>query len=115
MASFESQFTAYAKYSRPKSDGRRISLSQSDKWMRQAQIFDDKVTQADTALAFNNLHRETLPIEEYKKFIDNFAEAKRLDSAAILDKMTKCGPPIEERSRIESVVLKKVEDPSGYI
>ncbi|XP_015188463.1 PREDICTED: TPPP family protein CG45057-like [Polistes dominula] len=115
MASFESQFTAYAKYSRPKSDGRRISLSQSDKWMRQAQIFDDKITQADTALAFNNLHRETLPIEEYNKFIDDFAESKRLDSSVIRDKMTKCGPPTEERSRIESVILKKVEDPSGYV
>lgn len=55
MDTFESQFTAYAKYSNTKSDGRYISLSQSNKWMRQANIFTDKLTQADTEIHFNNL------------------------------------------------------------
>ncbi|KAL2728100.1 tubulin polymerization-promoting protein isoform X2 [Vespula maculifrons] len=115
MDTFESQFTAYAKYSNTKSDGRYISLSQSNKWMRQANIFTDKLTQADTEIHFNNLHREALNIEDYKKFINNLAKAKRLDPLVIQAKMTKCGPPIEDRSRIESVVLQKIDDPSGYI
>ncbi|KAK2585375.1 hypothetical protein KPH14_010050 [Odynerus spinipes] len=115
MATFEAQFTAYAKYTNPKSDGMRISLTQSNKWMRQAKIFNDKVTQEDAALAFNNLHRELLTIEDYKKFIDDFAQAKRLNPAVIKEKMAKCGPPVEDRTRIESVVLKNVEDPSGYV
>ncbi|KAL2726700.1 tubulin polymerization-promoting protein isoform X2 [Vespula squamosa] len=115
MDTFESQFTAYAKYSNSKSDGRFISLSQSNKWMRQADIFTDKFTQADTELHFYELHREKLDVEDYKKFINNLAKAKKLDPRVIITKMTKCGPPIEDRSRIESVVLQKIDDPSGYI
>ncbi|XP_035722278.1 tubulin polymerization-promoting protein homolog [Vespa mandarinia] len=115
MDKFESQFIAYAKYSKSKSGGKRITLSQSDKWMRQAEIFNDKITQADTALHFNDLHREALDIEDYKKFIINLAKAKHLDPHVIQEKMIKCGPPIEDRSRVESVVLEKIEDPSGYI
>lgn len=34
-ASFAEQFKAYAKFGDPKSDGRQITLSNSDKWMKQ--------------------------------------------------------------------------------
>lgn len=33
--SFAEQFKAYAKFGDPKSDGRQITLSNSDKWMKQ--------------------------------------------------------------------------------
>ena len=47
------QFGAFAKYGDTKSDGTAITLSQSDKWMKQAKVIDGRaVTTTDTAIAF---------------------------------------------------------------
>lgn len=37
-ASFKDQFKAFSKFGDVKSDGKFITLSQSDKWMKQAQV-----------------------------------------------------------------------------
>jgi p25-alpha len=37
-ASFTEQFKAFSKFGDVKSDGKHITLSQSDKWMKQAQV-----------------------------------------------------------------------------
>lgn len=37
-ASFKDQFKLFCKYGDVKSDGKLITLSQSDKWMKQAQV-----------------------------------------------------------------------------
>jgi p25-alpha len=47
------QFRAFAKFGDSKADGKLISLSQSDKWMKQAKIIDGKkITTTDTGIYF---------------------------------------------------------------
>ena len=50
------QFRAYAKFGDSKADGKVISLSQSDKWMKQAKVIDGKkITSTDTGIYFKKL------------------------------------------------------------
>jgi len=47
------QFKAFSKFGDTKSDGKHITLSQSDKWMKQAKVIDGKsISTTDTAIHF---------------------------------------------------------------
>lgn len=47
------QFKLFSKFGDTKSDGKHITLSQSDKWMKQAKVIDGKtITTTDTAIHF---------------------------------------------------------------
>lgn len=51
--SFATSFKAFSKFGDPKSDGKLITLSQSDKWMKQAKVIDGKkITTTDTGIHF---------------------------------------------------------------
>jgi len=53
-ATLESQFVAFSKFGDSKSDGKTITLTNSDKWMKQAHVIDGKhITTTDTGIAFN--------------------------------------------------------------
>lgn len=50
----EQQFVNFSKFGDTKSDGTTITLTQSDKWMKQAKVIDGKkITTTDTGIAFN--------------------------------------------------------------
>lgn len=50
---FLSSFKAFSKFGDTKSDGKHITLSQSDKWMKQAKVIDGKkITTTDTGIYF---------------------------------------------------------------
>lgn len=50
---FLASFKAFSKFGDPKSDGKLITLSQSDKWMKQAKVIDGKkITTTDTGIYF---------------------------------------------------------------
>lgn len=54
--SFSEQFKLFSKFGDTKSDGRLLSLSQSDKWMKQAKVIDGKhITTTDTGIHFKKL------------------------------------------------------------
>jgi hypothetical protein len=54
--SFKAQFKAFSKFGDTKSDGRHLTLSQSDKWMKQAKVIDGKrITTTDTGIYFKKL------------------------------------------------------------
>jgi hypothetical protein len=54
--SFKAQFKAFSKFGDTKSDGRNLTLSQSDKWMKQAKVIDGKkITTTDTGIYFKKL------------------------------------------------------------
>lgn len=53
--SFKEIFEAFAKYGDKNSDGKTITLSNSDKWMKQASVFDKKLTTVDTGICFKKL------------------------------------------------------------
>lgn len=51
--SFVASFKAFSKFGDTQSNGKLITLSQSDKWMKQAKVIDNKkITTTDTGIYF---------------------------------------------------------------
>lgn len=91
---FLSSFKAFSKFGDTKSDGKNITLSQSDKWMKQAKVIDGKkITTTDTGIYFKKQKSMKLNVEQYKSFLDELAKAKKIELAEIKNKMANCGPP----------------------
>ncbi|KYN40807.1 Transmembrane emp24 domain-containing protein eca [Trachymyrmex septentrionalis] len=92
--SFLASFKAFSKFGDPKSDGKLITLSQSDKWMKQAKVIDGKkITTTDTGIYFKKHKSTKLGIEQYKTFLEELAKSKKVELAEIKKKMANCGPP----------------------
>lgn len=92
--SFKEAFKAFSKFGDPKSDGKVITLSQSDKWMKQAKVIDGKkITTTDTAIHFKKLKSVKLGIDDYQKFLDDLAKNKKVELDEIKKKLTTCGQP----------------------
>lgn len=54
MTTLEQQFISFTKFGDPKADGKTITLSKSDKWMKQAKLLDGVTLKlTDTGVAFN--------------------------------------------------------------
>ena len=67
--------------SQTKAQGDLITLSQSDKWLRQAKVIDEwNVTTTDTAIAFRKISRGStrLSYPGWLVFLRELAETKRL-------------------------------------
>ncbi|KAG7190365.1 hypothetical protein KM043_006476 [Ampulex compressa] len=92
--SFLASFKAFSKFGDPKSDGKLITLSQSDKWMKQAKVIDGKkITTTDTGIYFKKHKSTKLGLEQYKAFLEELAKSKKVDLAEMKKKMASCGPP----------------------
>lgn len=90
---FKESFKAFSKFGDTKSDGKHITLSQSDKWMKQAKVIDKKITTTDTAIHFKKLKSMKLSPSDYNKFLEDLATTKKVDLAEIKNKMANCGAP----------------------
>ncbi|XP_059053972.1 tubulin polymerization-promoting protein homolog [Achroia grisella] len=91
---FKDAFKAFSKFGDPKSDGKQITLSQSDKWMKQAKVIDGKkITTTDTAIHFKKLKTLKVGVEDYSKFLDDLAKSKKIELDEIKRKLTTCGQP----------------------
>ncbi|KAI4503071.1 hypothetical protein M0802_002115 [Mischocyttarus mexicanus] len=92
--SFLTNFKAFSKFGDPKSDGKLITLSQSDKWMKQAKVIDGKkITTTDTGIYFKKHKSMKLGIEQYKAFLEELAKSKKVDLTEMKNKMANCGAP----------------------
>ncbi|XP_041772693.1 tubulin polymerization-promoting protein homolog isoform X1 [Anopheles merus] len=92
-AAFKEQFKAFSKFGDTKSDGKHLTLSQSDKWMKQAKVIDKKITTTDTGIHFKKLKSMKLTYEDYNKFLDDLAKTKKVELDEIKNKMANCGAP----------------------
>ncbi|XP_037904955.1 tubulin polymerization-promoting protein homolog isoform X2 [Hermetia illucens] len=86
-------FKAFAKFGDIKSDGKHITLSQSDKWMKQAKVIDKKITTTDTGIYFKKLKSVKVSYEDYLKFLEDLAKAKKVELSEIKNKLANCGAP----------------------
>jgi len=87
-------FKLFSKFGDTKSDGKLITLSQSDKWMKQAKVIDGKkITTTDTGIHFKKLKSLKVPLSDYKKFLEDLAKTKNVDLEEIKKKMVECGAP----------------------
>lgn len=92
--SLEANFKAFAKFGDPKSDGKLITLSNSDKWMKQAGVVDGKsITTTDTGIYFKKLKSQRVEITQYKAFLEDMAKSKKIEIEEIVKKLTHCGAP----------------------
>lgn len=105
MESFENQFAAFSKFGDTKSNGTAITLSQSDKWMKQANVFGKKITTTDTAIHFRKLKSMKLNLSEYNAFISDLAKAKGINLNDMKNKMISCGAPQVTKAKTVSKLL----------
>ncbi|KAA0201262.1 hypothetical protein HAZT_HAZT009478 [Hyalella azteca] len=88
------QFKAFSKFGDSKSDGKQLTLSQSDKWMKQAKVIDGKtITTTDTAITFKKFKQMKIAYPDYEKYLAELAKYKNQDLEAIKDKLKNCGTP----------------------
>lgn len=92
-AAFKEQFRAFSKFGDTKSDGKHLTLSQSDKWMKQAKVIDKKITTTDTGIHFKKLKSMKLTLDDYNKFLEDLAKTKKVPLDEIKHKMADCGAP----------------------
>lgn len=90
---FKERFKAFSKFGDTKSDGKSITLSQSDKWMKQAKVIDKKISTTDTGIHFKKLKSLKVSLTDYNKFLDDLATTKKVDLAEIKSKMSACDLP----------------------
>lgn len=90
---FKETFKAFSKFGDKISDGKHITLSQSDKWMKQAKVIDKKITTTDTGIHFKKLKALKVSFSDYNKFLEDLAATKKVDLAEIKDKLANCGAP----------------------
>ncbi|XP_021698602.1 TPPP family protein CG45057 isoform X2 [Aedes aegypti] len=93
IAAFKEQFKAFSKFGDTKSDGKHLTLSQSDKWMKQAKVIDKKITTTDTGIHFKKLKSMKLSFADYNTFLEDLAKTKKVELDEIKSKMANCGAP----------------------
>ncbi|XP_030239519.1 TPPP family protein CG45057 isoform X2 [Drosophila navojoa] len=113
---FADQFKAFSKFGDSKSDGRQITLSQSDKWMKQAKVFDKQITTTDTGIHFKKFKALKITLPDYNKFLEDLAKTKKVELATIKQKMASCGAPgVQQVSAGKAAAaVDRLTDPSKY-
>nr|CAH7766663.1 unnamed protein product [Callosobruchus chinensis] len=99
--SLEDQFVLFSKFGDTKADGKTITLTQIDKWFKQASIFDKRLTTTDTAISFGKLKSKTITCKDFCSFIDDLANQKKIPADEIKDKLVvSCGQPGMTKARL---------------
>lgn len=107
---FQDQFKAFSKFGDTKSDGKLITLSQSDKWMKQAKVIDKKITTTDTGIHFKKFKAMKISYADYNKFLEDLAKTKKVELMEIKNKMASCGAP-----GVVQVSVSKVYQSNAYV
>ncbi|EDV39613.1 uncharacterized protein Dana_GF24388, isoform A [Drosophila ananassae] len=114
--SFADQFKAFSKFGDTKSDGKLITLSQSDKWMKQAKVIDKKITTTDTGIHFKKFKAMKISLADYNKFLDDLAKTKKVELAEIKQKLAGCGAPgvVSVSAGKAAAAVDRLTDTSKY-
>lgn len=113
----EAAFKAFANFGKTTGDGTQMSLSNSDKWMKQAGVIDGKnVTTTDTAICFNKFKSKTLNFEQFKAFIEALAKEKNLNLPELINKLIKCALPsvAGTTKAVKNAIMQRMTDTSKY-
>ncbi|UYV81975.1 TPPP [Cordylochernes scorpioides] len=113
---FEEQFKLFAKFGDGYHEGGTITLSNSDRWMRQAKVIDGKnLTTADTSVYYKKIARtkKSLTIDEFRLYLEHIAKSKNLKYEDIVSKLANCGKPeTTNTTHVENLdVVKRLTDP----
>jgi hypothetical protein len=113
---FQTQFKAFSKFGDSKSDGRLITLSQSDKWMKQSKVIDKRLSTTDTGIHFKKFKSLKISLTDYNKFLEDLAKSKSISFDEMKNKMTNCGAPgvLQVTAGKASSAVERLTDPSRY-
>ncbi|KAJ8984448.1 hypothetical protein NQ317_012512 [Molorchus minor] len=89
----DQQFKNFAKFGDAKSDGRTIKLSNIDRWFKQAEIMNKKLTMTDTGVEFNKFKVKAVTYQQFSKFLNELVNGKKLNMDEIKEKLECCGLP----------------------
>jgi hypothetical protein len=106
-AKLKEQFKAFSKFGDVKSDGKLITLSQSDKWMKQAGVIDKKITTTDTGIHFKKLKSIKVGYADYSKFLEDLAKTRGVESSELKNKLANCGAPGSNSKVAVSICIQK--------
>ncbi|KAF7268955.1 hypothetical protein GWI33_017984 [Rhynchophorus ferrugineus] len=112
----DQQFVNFAKFGDTKADGKTITLTQIDKWFKQAQVFDKKLTTTDTGIAFNKFKSKTINLTNFLGFIEDLAGQKNIPADDIKEKLMNCGPPGTTKTTVavKTGAVDRLTDTSKY-
>jgi len=118
-ATLDDQFATFSRFGDTASDGKHITLSNGDKWMKQAKVVDGKkVTTTDTSICFKKLFKtqKKVGLDEFKNYVEELAKSKKIEPQELLDKLTNCGPPgLSSSTKAANVgVVERLTDTSKY-
>ncbi|XP_037086011.1 tubulin polymerization-promoting protein homolog [Pollicipes pollicipes] len=71
----------------------QITLSNIDKWFKQAGVFTKSLTTTDTGIHFGKLKQKKVGLKDFKTFLADLAATKKVDLDEIQTKLTDCGDP----------------------
>ncbi|KAK5642658.1 hypothetical protein RI129_008825 [Pyrocoelia pectoralis] len=96
------QFQHFSKYGAKGTDGSKITLTNTDYWLRQAKILDDKkVTFTDTGVLFNKSRSRTITFEQFLQFLEDLSALKNVDVINFHTQLTECGMPGDDEKEKE--------------
>jgi len=118
-ATIRDQFTAFSRFGNKEEDGKHITLSNCDKWMKQAKVIDGKkITTTDTSICFKKLFKtaKKITFEDFKKYVEELAKSKKMEPQELLDKLAGSGAPgLSSATRAaHSNVVDRLTDTSKY-
>ncbi|CAH2007541.1 unnamed protein product [Acanthoscelides obtectus] len=89
----DQQFIYFAKFGSEKADGKTITIIQIDKWFKQAELFDRRLTMTDTGVLFNEFESRTITYPQFLIFLDKLNKQKKIPLDVIKEKLQTCGLP----------------------
>lgn len=107
-------FEAFAKFGG--GDPKHITLSNSDKWFKQAKVFDKKLTTVDTGICFKKLKQKAIDFKTFNAYLDDLAKTKGIPVDDIKAKLVAGGPPaVSNATKPQSNnVVDRLTDTSKY-
>ncbi|VVC95188.1 unnamed protein product [Leptidea sinapis] len=113
----EKAFKGYAKFGVANSNGNQITLSNIDKWLKEAAIVNGKkVSTTDTAILFQRFKAKTIDFRQFLQFIEGLAKESKLNQDDIMNKLAKCAVPGTSRATQadKSNIVQRLTDTSKY-
>ncbi|XP_063700893.1 tubulin polymerization-promoting protein homolog [Culicoides brevitarsis] len=113
--SLKELFEAYSKFGDPKSDGKSITLSNSDKWFKQAKVFDKKLTTVDTGICFKKMKKKAIDFKSFNEYLEDVVKGKDITAADLKAKLTAAGPPAANATKpVVTGAVSRLTDTSKY-
>ncbi|KAK9708308.1 p25-alpha [Popillia japonica] len=113
----DQQFINFSKFGDTKADGKTITLTQADKWMKQAKVIDGKkITTTDTGITFNKFKAKTINYADFLKYLDELGKYKNVSADEMKNKLMNCGMPgtTNTTAAVKTGGVDRLTDTSQY-